>query len=165
MVPSTRDFVEYSIASKYTDKSLTDSIDQQDQELRNIDLVLNTELLTKESKTVYNKEFRLVDEQICQKDPRVECKDVTSRQCHPVIKQVLVEIHHKVKSRDIAGKKYEHMLKAPSTELLAKEKRQVDRVNMRRYIQSTMNTIPAVTHVRQIQEQCKEVSTRERCHL
>jgi hypothetical protein len=77
MVPSTRDFVEYSIASKYTDKSLTDSIDQQDQELRNIDLVLNTELLTKESKTVYNKEFRLVDEQICQKDPHAECKDVT----------------------------------------------------------------------------------------
>ena len=82
-----------------------------------------------------------------------------------MIKQVLVENHHKVKSRDIAGKKYEHMLKAPSTELLAKEKRQVDRVNMRRYIQSTLNTIPAVTHVRQIQEQCKEVSTRERCHL
>ena len=49
--------------------------------------------------------------------------------------------------------------------MLAKEKRQVDRVSMRRYIQSTLNMTEAVTQVQQIQKQCNDVSNSERCHL
>ena len=70
-------------------------------------------MLAKECKTVYNKECRQVDEQICQKDPHDECEDVTSRQCHPVTKQVYEEFHHKVRCTDMAGQKCEHMLKEP----------------------------------------------------
>ena len=45
---------------------------------------------------------------------------------------------------------------------MAKENKEVGRASMRRHIQSTLNMTEAVTQVRQIQKQHKEVSTREK---
>ena len=50
-----------------------------------------------------------------------------------------------------------------STDMLAEENKEVDRASLRGHIQSTLNMTEAVTQARQIQEQCKEVSTREKC--
>ena len=50
-----------------------------------------------------------------------------------------------------------------STDMLAEENKEVDRASLRGHIQSTLKMTEAVTQARQIQEQCKEVSTREKC--